>query len=115
MPCLTFAKYGDLGLPTACIRVKADLESVLTFTKYGNFGLSTAGGAVEADRMQGTLRVYGVQEPVAIATSMAINASNASPWAEGVRYWLPSLNREDTNVFDTFLFFLLIYSVFNTL
>lgn len=37
--------------------------------------------------MQGTLRVYGVQEPVAVATSMAINASNANPWAEGVRYF----------------------------
>jgi hypothetical protein len=39
-----------------------------------------------ADRMVTPLDVLGVQEPVTVATSMAINASNANPWPEGVRY-----------------------------
>lgn len=44
------------------------------------------GVSTPADRLQTKLRVYGVQEPVAVATSMSIDASNADPWAEGVRY-----------------------------
>jgi hypothetical protein len=38
-----------------------------------------------ADRMVTPLEVLGIQEPVTVATSMAINASNANPWPEGVR------------------------------